>query len=473
MQQALKELERFQCSSGGFAYWPGDCRSVSPYLTAYLLHVFQVAADLKYTVNPGMRERAYAYLDRSLAERPPNVNEGWWPAYTAWQAFAVKVLAESGRTEDSNLNRLYAYRERMPVFALAYLHDAMLANRETSGFRIEDVRRRMSNAILPEAGSAHVEELADPYLLWFWNSSVRSTAIVLNSLVKANAQQQSVTPIVRWMMAARKGGRWGNTQENAYAMVSLVNYYRKYETTIPDFSAVVSLGTEDVARETFKGRSTGSASMDLSMPQVLSKGAPGAILPLTFNRTGTGTLFYTSRLRYAADTLFQQGLDSGFRIDRRYEPFVENGTRPASESYKAGDLVRVTLTLRLTKERRFVAVTDPLPAGFEAVESWFATTAQTMASQQDRQSTPGGDINGGEEGSWDRWWRYGGFDHVERHDDRVQLYATRLSEGLHEFSYIVRATTAGTFRTAPARAEEMYEPEVFGRTATAVIEIKR
>jgi len=472
VQQTLKELERFQCSSGGFAYWPGDCRSVSPYLTAYLLHVFQVAADLKYAVDPGMRDRASAYLERSLAERPPT-NEGWWPAYTAWQAFAVKVLAEGGRTQDSNVNRLYAYRDRMPVFALAYLHDAMLANRESSGARIDDLRRRMSNAILPEAGSAHVEELADPYLLWFWNSNVRSTAIVLNSLVKGSAQPQAITPIVRWMMAARKGGRWGNTQENAYAMESLVNYYRKYETTIPDFSAVVSVGADEVARETFKGRSTGSTSTNLSMPQLLSKGTPGTTLPLTFNRTGTGTLFYTARLRYAADTLFQQGLDSGFRIERKYEPYLENGTRPPSTTYKAGDLVRVTLTFRLTKERRFVAVTDPLPAGFEAVESWFATTAQTIASQQDKQSTAEGSASGSDEDSWNRWWRFGGFDHVERHDDRVQLYATRLSEGLHEFSYIVRATTAGTFRTAPARAEEMYEPEVFGRTATAVIEIKR
>ncbi len=472
VQQTLKELERFQCPSGGFAYWPGDCRSVSPYLTAYLLHVFQVAAELKYTVNPGMRDRAYTYLERSLSQKPP-ANEGWWPAYTAWQAFAVKVLAEGGRTQDSHVNRLYAYRDRMPVFALAYLHDAMLANREPSGTRIDDLRRRMSNAILPEAGSAHVEELADPYLLWFWNSNVRSTAIVLNSLVKGNAQPQSITPIVRWMMAARKGGRWGNTQENAYAMESLVNYYRKYETTVPDFSAVVSVGAEDVARETFKGRSTDSTSMDLSMSQLLSKGTAGTTLPLTFNRTGAGTLFYTARLRYAADTLFQQGLDSGFRVERRYEPYIENGTRPPATTYKAGDLVRVTLTFRLTKERRFVAVTDPLPAGFEAVESWFATTAQTIAAQQDRQSTPKGTSSGGEEDSWEGWWRYGGFDHVERHDDRVQLYATRLSEGLHEFSYIVRATTAGTFRTAPARAEEMYEPEVFGRTATAVIEIKR
>src|SRR5258705_6277404 len=52
VQSALKELERFQCgANGGFAYWPGECRSTSPYLTAYLLHVFKVASDMKYAVD--------------------------------------------------------------------------------------------------------------------------------------------------------------------------------------------------------------------------------------------------------------------------------------------------------------------------------------------------------------------------------------------------------------------------------------
>jgi alpha-2-macroglobulin len=470
VQETLRDLEKFQCSNGGFAYWPGACLSTSPYLTAYLLHVFQVATDLKYTVSAEMRERAYSYLERSLSQKPPE-NEGWWPSYTAWQAFAVKVLVEGGRNQDSNLNRLYGYRDRMPVFALAYLHDAMLAKRESSGARVTDLRRRMSNATLPEGGSAHVEELNDPYLLWFWNSNVRSTAIVLNTLVRAGATDAPIRQLVRWMMTVRKDGRWGNTQENAYAMESLVAYYRKYESVVPDFRAVVRLGADEIARDEFRGRSTGSKSRNLSMPQVLTKGAPGTSQPLTFTREGAGTLFYTTRLRYAADQLFQQGLDTGFHIERTYEPYVETGSRPASTSYKAGDLVRVTLAFRLTKERRFVAVTDPLPAGFEAVESWFATTARSLARGQDRQSSS--EVPNDEDREWDAWWRNGGFDHVERHDDRIQLFATRLSEGLHEFSYIVRATTAGTFRTAPARAEEMYEPEVFGRTGTAVIEIKR
>jgi uncharacterized protein YfaS (alpha-2-macroglobulin family) len=464
VQQALKDLELFQCENGGFTYWPGQCRYTSAYLTSYLLHVFKVASDLKYDVNAGMRARAYTYLERELARTPP-ANVSWWPAYTAWQAFAIKVLVEGGRTQDSNLTRVYGYRDRMPVFALAYLHDALMVKGETTGARAEDLRRRMMNAVLPEGGSAHVEELSDPYLMWFWNSNVRSTAIILNSLVRAAAPLDQIRPMVRWMMAVRKNGRWGNTQENAYAMESLVAYYRRYESVVPDFTGVAMLGDEVVAREQFKGRSAESATKDVPMTQVLASGAAGTTRPLTFARDGAGTLFYATRFRYAADELFQQGLDTGFRIERSYAPFVENGTRPAATSYKAGDLIRVTLTLRLTKERRYVAVTDPLPAGFEPLESWFATTARTIATSE----TPGDDTDA----SWESWWERGGFDHVERHDDRVELFATRLAEGHHEFTYVVRATTAGTFRTAPARAEEMYEPEVSGRTATSVITVQR
>ena len=485
VQQTLHDLERFQCPSGGFAYWPGACSSTSPYLTAYLLHVFKVASDLKYEVDAGMRTRAYAYLEQQLAAQPP-ANEGWWPAYTAWQAFAVKVLAEGGRNQDSNMTRLYGYRDRMPVFAIAYLHDAMLARGESAGPRITDLRRRMNNAILPEAGASHIEELTDPYLLWFWNSNVRSTAIVLNSLVRGSqpqatsvqgaAAQTDVPPdairaLVRWLMQVRKDGRWGNTQENALAMEALVNYYRRFEPAAPDFRAVVRLGQQELAREEFRGRSTSLETTAVAMEKISGLAPAGATRPLTFTREGAGTLFYTTRLRYAVDRFFQDGLDAGFNVERRYEPFVEDGSRPAVTSYSAGDLVRVTLTFRLSKERRFVAVTDPLPAGFEPVESWFATTASDLSAQQDRQRNERDDPQ--EENDWENWLRSGGFDHIERHDDRIQLFATRLSEGVHEFSYVVRATTAGTFRTAPARAEEMYTPEIFGRTATTVIEVKR
>ena len=338
--------------------------------------------------------------------------------------------------------------------------------RRDNGARVDELHRRMMNAILPEGGSAHVEELNDPYLLWFWNSNVRSTAIALRTLMRDSSADTLVRQTVRWLLNARKNGRWGNTQENAIAMEALVAYYKKYESQVPDFRAVVKLASDEIARETFQGRSTEATTRDVPMATLAAKAAPGIhARALTFSREGTGTLFYIARLNYAADRLYQEGFDSGFRIERKYAPYVENGTSPAATlSYKAGDLVRVTLSLDLTKERRFVAVTDPLPAGFEPVESWFATTAATLSADQRTNEAQGG---------WWNWWQRGGFDHVERHDDQVRLFATRLAEGHHEFSYVVRATTSGTFRTAPAHVEEMYEPEVFGRTETATIEVTR
>ena len=203
----------------------------------------------------------------------------------------------------------------MPVFGLAFLHDALVAKGEGSGPRAADLQRRMSNAVLPEAGSAHVEELTDPYLMYFWNSNIRSTAIALSSFVKAGVAGAPIREIVRWLMAARKDGRWGNTQENAYAMEALVAYYRKYESTVPDFRAVVTFGSSEVARQEFKGRSTVSSSRDVAMPTVLAAGprhvAAGDVQPKAAARSSTRCGPATPPTRSCSRN------DSGFRVARR------------------------------------------------------------------------------------------------------------------------------------------------------------
>jgi len=443
-QSTLNELPKFQCESGGFSYWAGECPA-SPYLTSWVLHVLQRGVKLKYTVDPKVLERADVYLEKELAEKRPD-NEGWWPAYTAWQSFAVKTLVEGGRNEDSHITRLTSYADRMPLFGIAYLLDAKPN---------PDLHRRLTNAILPEGGYAHVEELNDPYLLWFWNSNVRSTAIVLGTLVRHGEDEELVKRMVRWMMKARDHGRWGNTQENAWAMESLVDYYRKYESETPDFTAIATLGNEAIQRETFRGRSTEAKSKDVPMNDLM-RIAPHEI---TFERQGTGTLFYALQFRYTRPN--PDAMDQGFTLERHYR--LQGGKTDAT-MFKAGDLINVTLRIRNTKERRFVAISDPIPAGTEPVESWFATTATDLAEQQAKADAGGYD--------WMSWWRGGGFDHIERHDDRVNLFATRLGEGWHEFTYLLRATTAGTFVVSPLHAEEMYEPEVFGMTKTENVEAK-
>jgi uncharacterized protein YfaS (alpha-2-macroglobulin family) len=285
---------------------------------------------------------------------------------------------------------------------------------------------------------------------------------VLDGFVRRGGDQATIQRMVRWLLAARRNGRWGNTQENATALEALVGYYKAFETEVPDMTATVAIGSSPVGTATFRGRSSAAQDVRIAMPDLLRQVPAGAERDLALSRAGTGRLFYTTRLQFAlADP--PAAFDQGMRLERRYEKFVENGVSPAATSFDAGDLIRVTLTLTLPKERRYVAITDALPGGVEAVDSWFRTTASDLAKDASVSA---------DDASWDGRWRRGGFDHIEKYDDRVALFATRLGEGRHEFSYLVRATTGGTFSVAGAWAEEMYAPEVNGRSAPHTIVIK-
>jgi alpha-2-macroglobulin len=353
----------------------------------------------------------------------------------------------------------------MPVFALAYLHDAVVAKGEPETARAKELRRRMKNAILTEAGASHVEELSDPYLLFFWSSNVRSSGIVLGSLVRAGGEPAVIRSMVRGLLDVRKNGRWGNTQENAVALEALVDYYRKFESEAPNFKADVAFAGAPIFDAEFRQRNTVERSSDTPMQQLLRTAPAGTEVPLTFHKEGAGTLFYNARLTYASNALSLGALDNGMTVERVYTPQgAPEGT--SVTTYKAGDTLRVTLTMRLTKERTFVAVNDPLPAGFEAVETLFQTTGRADSE------AAGDDSFEHEPQDWTWTWRSGGFDHVERHDDKVRLFATRLGAGVHRYTYTVRATTSGTFRVAPTRIEQMYRPEVWGRSESAVVEVK-
>ena len=51
-----------------------------------------------------------------------------------------------------------------------------------------------------------------------------------------------VPSLVRWLTGARTRGRWGNTQENATALLAFTSYYKKFEATPPNMTATVQLG---------------------------------------------------------------------------------------------------------------------------------------------------------------------------------------------------------------------------------------
>jgi uncharacterized protein YfaS (alpha-2-macroglobulin family) len=114
-----------------------------------------------------------------------------------------------------------------------------------------------------------------------------------------------------------------------------------------------------------------------------------------------------------------------------------------------GARVLVRLETINTTLRHSVALVDPLPAGLEAVNTNLAIAERAAA------------------GTTSADWV-----HTNMRANRSEAFAMHLAEGTHQFSYTARATTPGTFVAAPAKAEEMYSPETFGRSAgtTVVVE---
>jgi len=200
----------------------------------------------------------------------------------------------------------------------------------------------------------------------------------------------------------------------------------------------------------------------MSMPDLLAQVTTGSSPSLSISREGTGRLYYTARVQYSAPEA-AESVDRGIHVERRYERYVKEGPKQPTTSFNVGDLIRVTVSVRVRGEARYLALTDPVPAGFEPLDAWFQTTASDLAREADQ---------GSRDGDWGSVWRRGGFEHVEKHDDRVLGFATRLGSGTHEFSYLVRATTAGTFAAAGAGVEAMYEPAYGGRSEAATISVR-
>ena len=192
--------------------------------------------------------------------------------------------------------------------------------------------------------------------------------------------------------AARKNGRWGNTQENARraggARRLLQGSTRRSRRTSAPSSPSAA---RRWPRQEFRGRSTtAQAAGRAHEGRCAAQGRAGAsALDLAVPRArdrGHALLRRAAQVRRGRARC-RTGSTRASAIERTYAPATAAGEAAGGEaltSFKAGDLVRVTLTLRLTKERRYVAVTDPLPAGFEPVESWFATTASDLVARAGR-----------------------------------------------------------------------------------------
>lgn len=77
--------------------------------------------------------------------------------------------------------------------------------------------------------------------------------------------------LARGLLERRLGGKWRNTQENAYALVALADYARVYEAELPDFRAPApGLPCLNVLDAKFTGRELAAKTGEISMAKILA-----------------------------------------------------------------------------------------------------------------------------------------------------------------------------------------------------------
>jgi hypothetical protein len=279
-----------------------------------------------------------------------------------------------------------------------------------------------------------------------------------------NPQSDLIPKVVNGLLAHRIKGRWESTQENVFVLLALDRYFNTYEAQTPDFVARIWLGNTYAGGNEFRERATDMHETLIPMNYVLSEtSAGGGTQNLILSKEGAGRLYYRLGMQYAPTGLDLDPLDMGFVIQRSYEavddPEDVFQDQEGVWHIKAGTRVRVKITMVADNRRYHVALVDPLPAGLEIVNP------SLEISEPIPQDPTSPDFRYGDLLSKSWWWGTW-YEHQNMRDDRIEAFASLLWDGVYEYTYVTRATTPGTFIVPPARAEEMYSPEVFGRSGS-------
>ncbi|MEO0123123.1 MAG: Ig-like domain-containing protein [candidate division WOR-3 bacterium] len=450
VQKVLDEVPQYQTYSGGFLYFK-ESWYPCPYLSAYTMYVLKRASDAGYKIDSKVIEKGKEYLKGVL--RWEEVD--WTYPYNVYEKlttmsfclYSLSIWGEMG--EAGYANKLFERREQIPVFGKTLL---LKAGRKFGlGPRFEnELVRAITNKIKLSPTSAHFEE--DELRGWTFPSPAKVTGFVIQTFTELDIDFPYKDQTIKWLVQERSKKTKPTTHENAFVFDAFQTYYKKYEKEEPNFVAKIILGEKEILKETFKGRTNEPPRRFFFSLDKIEK---NTLLPIRVSKQGTGRLYYTLRMSYA----YKENpiaFDEGFYL---WKEILTLDGKPVNK-FRRGEVYKVVLHIVVPETRIFAVVEDPLPAGFEPVQTSFVTEARAVKEQYWEEQYE-------EKGHW-----WGSFDHEEQYDDKMLFFAQELFPGEHTQVYFVRAGTGGKFLAPSAKAEEMYSPEVFGSTTQGFLTVE-
>ncbi|CAN5917296.1 hypothetical protein BH11MYX4_BH11MYX4_39610 [soil metagenome] len=441
IEAGVARLATMQTAGGGLAYWPGGSEP-NVYGSAYALRALLRAKELGIE-HPKLVEGVTKFLVARLGDDgTPDLRMS-----------IAEVLAQAKELPASSADSLHDMRDKLDSFGLASLALALASLPNQEG-RVRDVLDRLEASFDEQGGATKLHDERDWH---YWGSDDRDRAQATIALVKLRRSSR-LLPVLGGRLS--KGLDHYTTQSTAWSLLALSDYVG---TRNPEGGVDVNVKLEGKILDTFK--KLGGDNKEVRVPLAALAGKKVTLRLDGDPRTPSA---FALEARYkrpldAGGTRVARRGAKGISIHRAYSDAA--GKELALDAVKPGQIVRVAVRIEMphldSYRLGYLAVTDRLPAGFEALNTDLATTGSIPTLSADHPFFDG--LSG-----------YGSAaTHMDLRDDRVQLYFDHVYAGRAVYaSYLARATTAGTFTVPPGSGELMYEADSEGYTDAAKVTVK-
>lgn len=445
--QAITQLENLQFTDGGFSFYPGQDGS-DPLVSAYAAQAIALAQTVFPTQSrlQTWSQDLRAYFDQVIQN--PNQFDFCQTARCKRQLRlqGVVALQALGVSRNEYVGDIFDHRRDLDVvdqLQLArYLQTQPDWQREATQLAAD------LQELIYDTGRSAVVNIPERWR-WF-HSPVVLQAQALELALAQGRSPAEMAPLVQGLINLQRDGHWGNSYDNARAFMAIAHYGRQ-SATPPNFQATITLDRKTLAQAQFQGFQTPSYDLTIPMAQL-----PRGNQELTVAKSGSGTLHYVGEYGYRLQGS-QPGRLNGLRITRylrkanQREVLAQLGLYSGDDpiTVAAGQVFDVDLEIITDHPVNHVLITDPLPAGFEAVDSGFLTSPDYFQAQSDS-------------------WAIG---YEQIYSDRIQAYGDYLGPGVYHLHYLVRSVTPGEFEYPGAEVHLKYAPEEFGRSASVKLQV--
>ena len=417
VEEGLRRILAMQLYDGSFSFWPGDGYSFS-WGSVYAAHLLLEASQEGYEIPREGLRGALEWIRRLLPQEYDGMSDGEYAVLTATKAYGMYVLALSGEAPLAWMEYFRERSEKLTDTARIFLGGA---------YALAD-RQDVASALL---GTTAVPIDTPPSGGGTFDSGVRNTALRLLMRLHLDPRSEQAALLAQQLIDAARKGLWRNTQDNAFSAVALGRYFRSTREDRKPFVAKLYAAPEEELLTVRQGENASISVESLESPQL--------------SCTGEGRVYYSWSVE-GVPVEAPKPMKQGLSVSRSYHRRDGTPLKPG-ETLQQGEMLEVRLELLSNRNAEHLVVADLLPGGLEV------DNPRLQAALEGSQ-------------------RYVSV-REEIRDDRLLLFVPSLEKGeVLQYTYRVRAVTAGTFTVPPIAAEAMYDPALQALGETGTLEIR-